>query len=337
MCKVQNNSRIGWIDIVKGITICLVVFNHTSEHLGIEYPCPEIIYSLQMPVFYIVSGMFFKPYTSLKDFAVRKINQLLVPFVFFLFFTSLLPLSLHHHWSVWESLYNFYNHGPAYNWAIWFLLSLFEVFFLFYAITALCGALFCGNLKVRVAAVMVLSFMIGIGGLLLSYNNIKFHLFFDTSMTAMPMFASGWWIKNYTEMIGKVQRLPKLSLLVLWGVTYCLSARLDYSSNAFSTKGLWCGYLCAITGFVTLSLLSVWLKGYRIGRVFDYCGRNTLTILCIHMPLLLVLSVIAKRFSHFGIPYLLLIFIIVMAVCLALVPEAKKFLPHVTNQKPLFH
>ena len=88
MPMAQDKTRIGWIDIVKGVTICLVVFNHTSEHLEIVYPCPEIIYSLQMPVFYIVSGMFFKMHGNLKDFTISKTNQLFVPFVFFLFFTA---------------------------------------------------------------------------------------------------------------------------------------------------------------------------------------------------------------------------------------------------------
>lgn len=231
----------------------------------------------------------------------------------------------------------FYKNGPTYNWAIWFLLSLTEVFFLFYLIGTFSGFIFKENPTARISTIMLLSFMIGIGGLLLSYHNLHLHLFFDTSMTALPMFAFGWWLNNCTDIVKRFQRAPKWLTIILAVVTICLSARLDYSSNTFSTKGLWCGYLCAIIGFATLSMLSIWLEQSKFGKFMAYCGRNTLTILCFHMPLLLVLSIFAKRFSYLGIPYLLLCFIFIMAICLMIVPIAKRFLPHVTNQKPLIH
>jgi acyltransferase len=51
------NKRIGWIDIAKGITILLVIVGHTL----IGYKVNDYIYAFHMPLFFICSGLLFKP------------------------------------------------------------------------------------------------------------------------------------------------------------------------------------------------------------------------------------------------------------------------------------
>lgn len=49
-------KRIGWVDIMKGIGIITVIIGHTYTPFGLNY----IIYSFHMPLFFLISGYFWK-------------------------------------------------------------------------------------------------------------------------------------------------------------------------------------------------------------------------------------------------------------------------------------
>lgn len=68
-------KRIDYIDYLKGLTILWVVWYHTAHPEFVDFP-------IRMPLFFFISGIFFKPY-PLSEFIKKKINTLLIPFVFF--------------------------------------------------------------------------------------------------------------------------------------------------------------------------------------------------------------------------------------------------------------
>lgn len=51
---MQRNQRI---DVIRGMAIMLVVLGHS----GVSEPLFQWIYSFHMPLFFFVSGIFFKP------------------------------------------------------------------------------------------------------------------------------------------------------------------------------------------------------------------------------------------------------------------------------------
>lgn len=100
---MSMNKRIDTIDILKGITIILVVFGHAvqgivdSNNLSLNtdfssiYITKQVIYGFHMPVFFIVSGFFLtkwlkkdKP-TALK----KKTKRLVYPYFVWSFITAL--------------------------------------------------------------------------------------------------------------------------------------------------------------------------------------------------------------------------------------------------------
>lgn len=69
------NKRIDYIDWLKGLSIICVVWFHS--------PHPEWLnFSFRMPLFFLLSGIFFK-IVPFRTYAARKTNQLLVPFFVF--------------------------------------------------------------------------------------------------------------------------------------------------------------------------------------------------------------------------------------------------------------
>lgn len=109
----EQNQRINWIDIARGIGIILVVFGHTwRENLPKDW-----LYSFHMPLFFFISGWLVNiKKTNLinwKNFLIKKFLSLIVPYVLFILLTYL-------YWSVIESHFREFDEGP-----LWFLLVLF--------------------------------------------------------------------------------------------------------------------------------------------------------------------------------------------------------------------
>ena len=74
------------MDIAKGIGILIIVYGHSwfvATSLDLMYP---ILASFVLPLFFFLSGVFFRPEQPFVEMAVRKADGLLKPF----FFTMLL-------------------------------------------------------------------------------------------------------------------------------------------------------------------------------------------------------------------------------------------------------
>ena len=89
---MSGTSRILAFDLLKGIGILLVMVGH----IEIPQTLRTIIYSFHMPLFFFVSGCFFKE-VSLKVFFKKKWQQLLIPWLFFaaILFLVLFTLNLY--------------------------------------------------------------------------------------------------------------------------------------------------------------------------------------------------------------------------------------------------
>ena len=96
----MKKQRIVWIDTAKGICIILVVLYHSLIHTHADFllrntNVENFLSAFRMPLYFALSGIFFKTYSSFSNFVIRKINKLIVPFLFFYILGSIiLPLLL---------------------------------------------------------------------------------------------------------------------------------------------------------------------------------------------------------------------------------------------------
>ena len=63
-------KRIGYIDIAKGLGILIIVLAH-NDLAGYHPTLHKFIYSFHIPLFFFLSGMFFRPERSFGDTARR--------------------------------------------------------------------------------------------------------------------------------------------------------------------------------------------------------------------------------------------------------------------------
>jgi len=322
-----SKKRIEWIDLAKGICIFLVVFRHVSVALDIDYPLQTQFASFRMPLYFILSGLFFKQYEGFAGFLKRKTNKLLIPFLFFLITTSVIPFAVINHESSLKLFFTDMN-GPVYNFAIWFLLCLFEINILFYLIQLTAARLVPEH---QTAAVLVLCLLLGCCGLALGVAQVKNLFYLCTMLTALPFFTFGWWLRRHTSFLNQPFNpktdVPLLAVCAL--IVATCSYRVVYAFNEIPREGVPFIYLCGIAG--TLMVLTVSKLIKRLPLV-SFWGRYSIIILCTHQVVVFVTETILMRYLS-GIPLFVAVLVSTLLICHLSILFMKKYMPHVTAQK----
>mgnify|MGYP000345723560 FL=1 len=142
-------KRIEFIDLAKGLCISLVLLYHIHDF---ETNVERALLFFRMPLYYFLSGIFFKDYSGFIDFSIRKINKLIVPYLFFFlagYIAGMIGYFLHFYekgiveepfrWNMIFDVFTKLGRGEniGYNAPIWFLISLFEVNIMFYLLKIL--------------------------------------------------------------------------------------------------------------------------------------------------------------------------------------------------------
>ncbi|MCQ2077164.1 MAG: acyltransferase [Bacteroidaceae bacterium] len=327
----KPKKRIEYIDIAKGICIILVAMNHYG--LTLEGQMGIMLQSFRMPLYFILSGLFFSKYSGFKEFTVKKINKLLIPFLSFLLFSFIIFLAIHivKHDEIgyvfFDKIYS--KDVVMYDGPIWFLICLFFCGILFYVVTIISG-----KFKKPLLILIILSLLIGCCGYFLGKNNINIPLWVDTAMTALPFYAFGYILRNYTAFLIK-QISYRISLplcVILLGITYFFASPIGMWINFVIKSNIITFYLCGTLGTLAILLLSQCLdklkKFYTI-KLVSYYGRYSICILVTHKLILGTIS----NITHFEVTGKIFIFIIIMASYLLIIPFMIKFTPHICAQK----
>ena len=335
--------RYGFVDLAKGICIMLVVWHHVASTWGLEsYPLKEAVSSFRMPLYFFLSGLFFKEYAGFFDFCLRKVNKLLVPFLFFYVTLScVFPFILY--WAhlrgnpgadVW---YSFFWKQTFPNNPVCFILSLFWTNFLFYGMQAATKKL---PPRYATKTLAVVSLALGVFGIALGRYGVKFPLFWMTSLSAMPYFCAGHLAFRYSKLLAP-NRFDRWNVPVaLFGFALVVALSwsavpdsIGYVDNHF-WRPVWDVYVCGLAGTLSVLLLSK-----ALGRVpfVSFLGRYSIMVLVTHGWVQWGL-VKALRENHVHWPQpvsLAFVFVVTLLLYLAIIPFMRKFLPHVTAQMDL--
>ena len=325
----MGQQRLDYIDSAKGIGILLVVFAHVIAALKVGMRAEEIITSFHMPIFFVLSGLFFSRKSSFKEFVIGKTNRLVVPFVFFFILSCIPPIAWYtYRGTILEKLpsvlFGVYSERIFVGAAIWFLLALWFDNLLFYLVTLvkhkLGGAFLC--------------LLFGTIGLALAYNRINLPFWFDTALTCIIYFAMGYLIKNYTTLLqrGKSDKYNLLFSIICIVVAVLFSGYTCYRANHFEIP-FWQLYICGISGFFAVFFCAK----SKVGNVkwLQHVGKNSLIILCIHQYIMTALTYTFGYLHFEGWMAASVNFLLTVAICCLLIPPMLKWLPHVTGQKAL--
>ena len=331
----DKENRIAYIDLAKGFCIALVVFYHSKGVLGVQYLTDIFFVSFRLPLYFFLSGLFFKEYGSFHNFFIKKTNRLLIPFFFFYFcFSVLMPNILHFFLCMnfetvigWPSLWAFIWPGQYPNVAIWFLWCLFLMNILFWIIHHM---VLKYARKHHFFILFLLCFSLGITGYLLIDNSNTDYGNVFKALQNMPFFYFGYFFVNIGGL-QCIQKLPKVK--VIFYLMCCLI--ITVILTIFMSWPTICTfYLSGFIGTLFIIFLAILFQHLPL---FSYIGRYSIILLLTHGILLRFMTPYYHYLSQFinVTNATFLMTVILLLSYYLIIPFMCRYFPYVTSQRPL--
>lgn len=343
--ETTSKPRITWIDTAKGICILLVVLQHTSNFTHMAYPLRNDFLTFRMPLYFILSGLFFKPYDGFIGFAKRKVNKLLIPYIFFFSVGGVfLPVVLFHLFGIriwsykdygFEAFSHIFSEDYICNPSIWFLVCLFEVNLFFYAIIII--AMRCKEKNMYNIVVILLSILLGFGGLAMSYLHINLPYFVDSALSTLPFFCFGWYLRNNTSFLYREKNLKRVILAIIlifiWMIFLHFNnhGHLSIMSNYYGKK--W-GFI-ELYPYGMIGTICVLSMSKIMGNIplISYIGRYSIIVLCTHAYVIQFAGYLSTSFMRESNLYI--VFILTVIIQMLVIPIFIKYLGYFTAQKDI--
>lgn len=330
------NGRIGYIDLMKGLGIMYVMMMHAGlfSELRLTNGFVSTWEVGCMPMFFFLSGVFFRNCSGFREFALRKFHSLLIPHLFFglvcgLILTAI-PFSGH---SLREAatLSTWKTYALCSPNGFWFLRALFCGSVMLYGLHKLAGDKLWRTLSVSalVVAVHYIVFM-SVGDMDVSGRGVvaTWTRAVVQGAVQLPFLWLGYLVGRCGAL--RVERTRKTlaaasATAVAALVTSLFVPFYDASWHVPGFEGGW--FYTMPTSL--LSIFFVWSASFVLDYLpyVSYLGRYSLIVLCTHFPFLRALH---KMFeiSHMHA-------FIVVAVCTPLIIYVCVHrLPWVCAQKP---
>jgi fucose 4-O-acetylase-like acetyltransferase len=291
----EERERIAWVDIAKTIGILLVIYGHIVQSMqraaapGIFFQY-KFIYSFHMPLFFMLSGFFFKKRNlSVPQKIKSVILKRLVPVLFFeLILIPIWPIYLYLKFGyidftlLGDKFISFVCGNPAFNGITWFLVCLFVVELIAIFVIDKVEKVSIGLL----IAALFFNFSLVLTGNMKaaeqSFGISKNFWYLHEALVAFGFYAFGYSIFRYIKKLSKLNILWRLFLLVV----FCALTILTYNLNQPVSDVV----LMKVSrhGDSTLFLISAFSGSFFVimpssliprSKFLDLLGRNTLVLL----------------------------------------------------------
>lgn len=269
MSEVKVKERDKSIDIAKGIGIILVVYAH------LVCPIKQEIYLFHMPLFFLLSGYFFSAKNTVKNFLLKKTRSLLLPFLLFYILSNIYIYILeNNHISLKSYIYEMpYFLSP--NGSLWFLLSLFEIFVIHFLVEK--------YIHSRVLK-FVIACVITFAGYLCAMNKI-FCFYLPQACLGYIFFYLGSQMRQYNILHIRIISYVVIGSIISYCLGIILKVHTDISPLVIDRTYI-LFFLPALGGSLLTIYFSKILATKRHTNWLAYLGKNSLLIMCIHMPLI---------------------------------------------------
>lgn len=332
-------KRINWVDTAKGIGIILVVLGHTE--MGEEYN--KYFYSFHMPLFFLLSGLFFygEKYKNTWQFLKKKSLALLVPYFCFSIATYAFWLLIGRNYgndaaasvSVFKPFVGIFYSVGINNWMthdtpLWFLTCLFVVELLFY---------FIRNLKKLNILIALVIYSIG-GFIVWNILGVRMPWSIDVALYAVLFFGIGYLVRE--RLFNLLEKKPNVLYVILPLAVLVISVNLngyvDMNGGQYGNYIYY--YLGAFAGIFFSLVLARYLNRFN---VLNFFGKNSLTIMALHGVALTFFKAILVFCFHFnleqaeGSPLWCLIYTVASLILLTpVIMFINEFLPFILG-KPM--
>lgn len=285
---MSTQSRITWIDTLKGIGILTVVAGHIFPDAVSRY-----IFLFHMPLFFFIGGFLFKPAADQKEYLAKKSFHLLVPYVAFLFLIYV-PYELKEIMAGRETYVKAVIRPVLGGRYLIEWVSVFWYITCFFLVQQVMNVLMNKVSKKVIDLLMLVS-------LLVSYALSRFLPSFwlpwnaDVVFAALPIFYLGYLYKGAQEQISRYKIVLFVLLAGVIAFTYY------YPANRYEMKSAVYGipfvtlFSSLVVVLCLIELSKVIATNATISKVFNELGTASMIVMFLHQPI----QFIAKE--QFGI------------------------------------
>lgn len=329
-------ERLPYVDIAKGIAIWLMIVGH--QHISDQ--AYTYINSFHMPLFFFISGMFFRKDKSFFQNLESAIRGLLIPYLFF----SIIGLTIcwnapyvhpelyfNMTWiNIFRSAFNGIFIGAAQITPtsflpispLWFLLALFDI------------RVFCSAVSSIVKNVYLWAAICIIVSITMYYLLTTNVYSLRSGMMATLFYVTGFLIRKIDFAIIKFKLIILVLLLTYFIFVIPLNGRCG---SVIGNYGKWMViyYINALVGILMVLILSTYLTYKK--SYLQVIGNNTLVILGTHLffirPIKIIFVYLFGNNCIYSIIYILIVPIIAIICCLYINRYIIKYIPFAVGKR----
>lgn len=324
----MKDTRIVWLDAVKGICVLLIMINH---YCGIPY-IGHFLSAGYVQTFFIASGYTFKDDIN-RTRILKRVKRLLIPYFFygtffclimFIYKDSIKELILNVIGLIYSRFslypYNQENNiillGP--NAPMWFLTALFTSTFLTY--------FYFSFKRNKMRLIIILLFIIVTR--IMEYLPILLPWSFDTAFISSLFIIIGYYLMKNKLFLNINNKITAICVsLFLYIILVHYNPNINMSVREYGKLGILSFICIGILHFFIISLFSQLFENNIIIKFLSKVGKSSLRILCIHYPLFLILSYYLRHFINSIYIYSIIIGVIVTLI--AITTESKLSRKHI--------
>lgn len=324
--STNNNKRLPWLDIAKGIAMVAVVFSH--EFASVK-PLVLLCNSFMLPLFFMCSGFCLSPGKyGIVEYFKRKARTLLLPYFILGLIVSLLHIGINGIDGVLKNIAN-----DLFSWqTLWFLPVLFIADLFLYILLSVSKNKFAMNTIIGLIAVFT--------GMFFCWQNIK--IMMDLAVVPIAVFylSVGYGMKRMFSadtirnhgILGMCLLVIGLVIMIMTKSNLVLKINdiLPFWKVAFSTMETM-GIMLILSTVVipTLHLQEL----HCIMHLLEYIGKNTMVIFAFHMPVFFYCQTFIRPFSKNQLYYKPIEFVLIWGICLMLIPLFNQYVPVLIGKK----
>lgn len=268
-----KKKRIEYIDYLRGLTIVWVVWYHAKH--------PEFVdYSFRIPLFYFISGIFFKLY-DISIFLKKKFNQIVVPFIFFYLIYYLFYLFLNYckyrnfyeiNYAVIGDIFKPYIGTGSFtiNPPLWFLCGLINLQLILYLLKKYVSNVFY---------LVLISLVISLLGMFV-IQNVPTYFMFGRCLRYLIYYVIGSVIgKKMLEYIDVSRFEVRLLYISVSIFLLCIFAK------SFITEIWQLEMIDLVNIFSLIFMMIIFMKNaykYKFMYIFKFFGMNSIIVLGFH-------------------------------------------------------
>ena len=279
------------MDIAKGIGILMIVYGHSwfvANSPDLQYP---IIASFILPLFFFLSGVFFKPEQPFVEMAIRKADGLLKPFFFTMLVYVIVRAVLRGQPLLPDIGGVLYASVDTIPWqALWFLPHFWVAILFSWLMLRLIQRL---KLPLPVSCLLIVAqLLIGIwvlpwfwqipvtvGGHTWTLPGLPFSL--EITLISSTYFIYGYLLRDWLRR-HEGSLLTMVIAVALFAAVFLYShATMDLAQRRYD-HWLWTSLLAVIGVYACWAFARVLMVSAVITRAMTYIGQSTLILLIFH-------------------------------------------------------